>query len=695
MAIANYFYNQTTRKYVALFGTLFNQLKIERTTTDGSETQSMIVPLSYAPFQKILSRVQQDPDLLNSTKPAISLPRMSFEITNMFYDPTRKVATTRKMLKPEKPENGGSRSFIYSPTPYNIDFSLYIMTKYSEDAVKILEQILPFFTPDWTVTARMLPDVEPLDIPVVLNSVSNDELYEGDYTERPTILYTLSFTLKGWYFGPEREKKVIKFVEASLMTDTASDSLPEERVTVRPGLDANGNPIDYEAMSAVVKADINNGIVTNFKVINNGAGYNTNAAITVSDPSTLPADITPVLSNTLIDSFLINEGGGYYTSVPNIVVSSPDAPVTNAEATAVGFNGSIFSINISNPGTFYDSASVTIANPIPKSLVGFKFGNDAYYTNDFTSSETLHTTTTNFITAGTGFAIEFWIYPETFSSQTLNIFHFSGQSLRIETEPTGAIVYRPSLNAPELRSATGALLPNQWNHCRLEDYSGSAQWLVNGNITSAISTPAGFLFGGGIDFIVGQRNSTPSFIGAVDNVVIDNNISGLTTGTTYTVPTSPSTGSEYVGNFDYVRATATATVTDGEVTDIQITESGTGYTIAPAVTISAPDGNPADWQASATAVITNGTLTGVNVVDGGKFYISPTVTIDAPLAITATGTPVLDDDGQIQSVTVTNPGAGYGDVPTVTVTQPEVASIPYDQIEYTDDWGIITVIEDA
>lgn len=238
MAIANYFYNQTTRKYVAIFGTLFNQLKIERDDSTGT-VQELIVPLSYAPFQKILSRVTQDPNL--DQKSAITLPRMSFEITSLNYDGERKISTTQKVLK-NTPSANGAKNFVYSPAPYNLDFSLYIMAKYQEDATKIMEQIIPFFQPDWTVSAKMMPDWDPLDIPIVLNSVINEELYEGDYTERRSVLYTLNFTLKGWYFGPERERKVIKFIDTRFATNTDVDSPFEEQITIQPGLTANGTP---------------------------------------------------------------------------------------------------------------------------------------------------------------------------------------------------------------------------------------------------------------------------------------------------------------------------------------------------------------------------------------------------------------------------------------------------------------------
>jgi hypothetical protein len=232
MAIANYFYNQTTRKYVALFGTIFNQLKIQRRNNDGTLQQQMIVPLSYAPFQKILARVNSDPDLLNSRRPAIMLPRMAFEITNILYDPSRKIASTKKMRKDAKAETDSSKNFVYSSVPYNVDFSLYIMTKYSEDATQILEQILPFFTPDWTVTAKMVPDLDPMDIPIVLTSITTEEIYEGEFTERQSILYTLNFTLKGYYFGPEKQRKVIKFIDIQYATSTEANAQFEESVEV-------------------------------------------------------------------------------------------------------------------------------------------------------------------------------------------------------------------------------------------------------------------------------------------------------------------------------------------------------------------------------------------------------------------------------------------------------------------------------
>jgi len=245
MAIANHFYNQLTRKYVALFGTYFNQIKIKRKNNNGDVVQEMIVPISYAPHQKILARVNQDPNL---NAQAITLPRMSFEINAMFYDGERKLSPTRKLVRNVINEETGSRNYLWVPSPYNIQFSLYIMSTYAEDAVKVVEQIIPFFNPEYTSTVKLIPDLDPLDIPLVLNDIQNEELYEGDFTERRTIMWTLNFTMRAWYFGPDRERQVIKFIQSNV-----SETIPENgfvsantnfesAVVIQPGVTANNEP---------------------------------------------------------------------------------------------------------------------------------------------------------------------------------------------------------------------------------------------------------------------------------------------------------------------------------------------------------------------------------------------------------------------------------------------------------------------
>ena len=254
MAIANYFYNSTIRKYVALFGTYFNQLEVRRASTDGTLNQRQIVPISYGPYQKILARLDQDPAILGGAsldaegnvaagQPyAMTLPRMAFELTSFEYDAERKVAPTRKIRKTAVDEANGGRRFVYSGTPYNMGFSLYIMAKYNEDAVKLLEQILPFFNPEFTSTVRLIDGLEPMDIPLILSSVSSEDVYEDAFTTRRSIVYTLNFTMKGWFFGPEKDKEVIRFIDTRYATDTLANTEFEEYQTIQPGMTANNEP---------------------------------------------------------------------------------------------------------------------------------------------------------------------------------------------------------------------------------------------------------------------------------------------------------------------------------------------------------------------------------------------------------------------------------------------------------------------
>jgi len=241
MAIANYFYNASTKKYIAIFGMMFNKLSVTRTDPyDDAVVQSLVVPISYGPYQKFLARLEQDPNL--DRKTAIQLPRMSFEITGMSYDGSRKIGSLKK-LRPDTADE----SFQYAPAPYNIEFTLNIMTKYAEDGVQLLEQIIPFFKPERTTTVQLIEGHESLDIPLILNGVSMEDLYEGDFITRRSILWSLNFTMKGYYFGPSRERKVIKFMDIRYYTtsDENLENVVAERITqVYPGLTEDGEPTD-------------------------------------------------------------------------------------------------------------------------------------------------------------------------------------------------------------------------------------------------------------------------------------------------------------------------------------------------------------------------------------------------------------------------------------------------------------------
>ena len=246
------FYNETTRRYVAIFGSLFNDLVIYRRDNNGDIKQTIKVPIAYGPMQKFLAKLDQDPNL---QAPAILLPRISFEITGMNYDGERKLTSSFRNSVSIPTDNGSYKTTL-TPTPYNLQFDLTIMTKYMEDGTKIIEQILPFFKPEFTPSVKLLDDLEHyIDVPIVLNSVSTEDTYEGSFEERRALIWTLSFTMKGWYFGPTTNKKVIKFSKVNMYESlTANDAF--ETVTTQPGLTANGEPTT-DITQTIPYADIN------------------------------------------------------------------------------------------------------------------------------------------------------------------------------------------------------------------------------------------------------------------------------------------------------------------------------------------------------------------------------------------------------------------------------------------------------
>jgi hypothetical protein len=211
----NVYYHGIIRKCIVGFGTLFSDIYIDRREGDsvtGTVIQRLQVPLAYAPKEKWLVRLEQDPNLENNTY--VSLPRMSFEIIGYNYDPQRKV---NRMQQIKCGDGSGSVSTMYTPVPYNIDISLYILTKTQEDGLQILEQILPTFTPEYTLTVNVVPDMNvKVDVPIVLNSVSVSDEYDGDFQTRRFVTHTLSFQMKANLFGPIAGQGVIQEVIANV-----------------------------------------------------------------------------------------------------------------------------------------------------------------------------------------------------------------------------------------------------------------------------------------------------------------------------------------------------------------------------------------------------------------------------------------------------------------------------------------------
>ena len=225
-----HFYNQGMRKMTVAFGQVFNNIQIKRTGSD-STIQSIRVPLAYAPKEKFLVRLDQQPNL-EDRQFAVTLPRMGFEISGIEYDGSRKLTKVQKFKTTKT--NTGVMNFNYMPVPYNISYNLYCFTATAEGGLQIVEQILPYFQPDYTVTINVVPEMGiKRDVPIVLNNINYEDSYSGDFESRRAVIYTLNFTAKTYLYGPASTQKVIRETQADMHTDLPA-ATREERITVVP-----------------------------------------------------------------------------------------------------------------------------------------------------------------------------------------------------------------------------------------------------------------------------------------------------------------------------------------------------------------------------------------------------------------------------------------------------------------------------
>lgn len=207
--LSDHFYHAAIRRTIAAFGTIFNDIKVVRKDGSGEVKNITRVPLAYGPKQKFLARIESESDL-GTLKGgvAIKLPRMSFEISGMTYDAASQVNKMNQLKLGSI--TSGNRQAVYTQTPYKMNIDLSIMAKNQDDALQVVEQILPYFQPDYTITIKEIPEIGlKTDVPIVLNAVSLTDDYEGDFVSRRAIVYTLSFELRVKFYGPVRTKSVI------------------------------------------------------------------------------------------------------------------------------------------------------------------------------------------------------------------------------------------------------------------------------------------------------------------------------------------------------------------------------------------------------------------------------------------------------------------------------------------------------
>lgn len=326
-----YFYHEIIRKTVIAFGTLFNKIQIRKTDDSGNVVSVIEVPLAYGPTQKFLARLEQSPDL---NKPfQMNLPRMSFEISGINYDSRRKTTVTQTFLSHNISDKSDIRK-AYMPVPYDIDFELSIMTKQNDDMLQVIEQILPYFQPSYNLTVDLIESIgEKRDIPIILNSPINmKDDYEGDFSTRRALIYTLRFTAKTYLFGPvstdNATSDIIKKVSIGFVSGEANKSPTRELTyTVEPQATKNytGTVVtnisnDVEVSDTTIEVNSASGISSkSYITINNETLYvksKVSNKLTVergqyNTPISLHVSGSEVKSITAQDNLLIEPGDDF------------------------------------------------------------------------------------------------------------------------------------------------------------------------------------------------------------------------------------------------------------------------------------------------------------------------------------------------------------------------------------------------
>ena len=232
-----HFYNEGMRRLTIAFGQIFNNIVVQTKDANGSVVKRFTVPLAYAPKEKFIVRLTQQGDLMDKQFATV-LPRMGFEISGIEYDPSRKL---NKLQKFRKPKTDGSTSdqtnkmdFNYSPVPYNITYKLFIFTATAENGLQIVEQIVPYFQPDYTVTINMVPDLGiKRDVPIIIGDIQYEDSYDGNFETRRAVIYTMTFTAKTYLYGPATAGGIVRKVQSDLGTDSVSKAR-EERIVITP-----------------------------------------------------------------------------------------------------------------------------------------------------------------------------------------------------------------------------------------------------------------------------------------------------------------------------------------------------------------------------------------------------------------------------------------------------------------------------
>ena len=326
--LGTYYYHEIVRKTIIGFGTLFNDIFIKHENIDDSTLNETKVGLAYGPQQKFFAKIREQANLTKAV--AITLPRMSFEMTSIQYDATRKSGITQTF----KASDGTNLKKVFMPVPYNIGFELSIFSKLNDDALQIIEQILPFFQPSFNITINLVSSIgEKRDVPIVLDNISFRDEYEGDFTTRSALIYTLQFTAKTYLFGPVSDTSdgLIKKVQVDYAADTAASARRQMRYVATPKALKDYN----DDQTTTITEDLT---TTETRI-----SVTSSASLSVNDRIVIDSEIMRI--SQIVDSTTIIVKRGFDSSIPalhtststiNLLTTADDAAIVPGDD--FGFN---------------------------------------------------------------------------------------------------------------------------------------------------------------------------------------------------------------------------------------------------------------------------------------------------------------------------------------------------------------------
>jgi len=326
--LGTYYYHEIVRKTIIGFGTLFNDIFIKHENIDNSTLDETKVGLAYGPQQKFFAKIREQANLTKAV--AITLPRMSFEMTSIQYDATRKSGITQTF----KASDGTNLKKVFMPVPYNIGFELSIFSKLNDDALQIIEQILPFFQPSFNITINLVNSIgEKRDVPIVLDNISFRDEYEGDFTTRSALIYTLQFTAKTYLFGPVSDTSdgLIKKVQVDYAADTAASARRQMRYVATPKALKDYN----DDQTTTITEDLT---TTETRI-----SITSSASLSVNDRIVIDSEIMRI--SQIVDSTTIIVKRGFDSSIPalhtststiNLLTTADDAAIVPGDD--FGFN---------------------------------------------------------------------------------------------------------------------------------------------------------------------------------------------------------------------------------------------------------------------------------------------------------------------------------------------------------------------